>query len=68
VASGLANISVDIFQRSSFYYSGVDLQSQEAFELAAKGPVRPDKNGPTLVRAFLLGAVIFYSLFPQEVV
>jgi len=37
-------------QRSSFLCNKVNLQSQEAYELAAKGPIRPDKYGPTLVR------------------
>lgn len=36
-------------QRGSFLSTKVDLQSQEAYELAVKGPIRPDRYGPTLI-------------------
>lgn len=36
-------------QKKMFELSGVDLQSQTAFELASKGPLRPIKKGVPLI-------------------
>uniref|UniRef100_A0A914X795 Pseudouridine synthase II N-terminal domain-containing protein n=1 Tax=Plectus sambesii TaxID=2011161 RepID=A0A914X795_9BILA len=57
------------FRRSAFEYAGADAQSQEAYELASRGPPRPQMDSPAIIYSIelLRFAAPYFSLEVQTV-